>query len=239
MKGERFVMFGHSHVLGDLVEIIDAAAGTLTKIVVNVAESPIKGRPTLRQRLDRLQDRRLNANRVNKFQDVLIQPLSDFQPRRDEKYVIGFTGFKMSGLTRHLTEKFDLQFTPLIHPDAVVSSGVRMPSGAILQAGVVIASDVRLEDHIFLNKGVNIGCNAVISRFASLGPGAVVGRDTYIGKGASLCIGSVVPDRLKVGDYAKVAAGACVVTDVPFNSLVAGTPAVVKKHNLYDEIKRK
>lgn len=236
MNRKRYVMIGHSHILGDLIEIIHANNGILTKIFHNLAESAYRNRPLLKQRLERLQDPQYNPHYVNRFHPVLIQSLDDFQPQQDEKYIIGFTGFKMLNLVQDLTKTFKLQFTPLIHPSAIVAPDVVISSGVIIQAGAIIASGVRIKEHAFINKGVKIGSQAKIESFVSIAPGATIGQNTWIKTGATLGIGSVTLDDIIVNDYSMVAAGATVIQDVPINTLVAGIPAIIKKTNLYPNI---
>lgn len=238
MSKEKYVMMGHSHVIGDLIEIIHLNNGILTTIVQNVPESLQTNRPSLKQRLDRLQDKNFNSNNVNDFYPISIQHINDFKPQKGEKYVIGFTGFKMLKLIRYLTQRFGIQFAPLIHPSAIIAPNVDISPSSIVQAGVIIASDVQLKDHTFINKGVNIGCKTRIERFASLAPGTIVGQNVLIKTGVTLGIGSVILDGIVINDYAMVAAGATVIKDVPTNTLVAGIPAVIKKTNLHKTIEK-
>ena len=236
MNREKYVMIGHAHILGDLIEIIHANEGILTKIVQNMEEPVQKNRPTLKQRLAKLQDAKFNPNDVNQFYPILIQSLEAFRPQKDEKYIIGFTGFKMSKQVQYLTEKFNLQFTPLIHPSAIISSNVKIGSGSIIQAGTIIASGVQIENHTFINKGVTIGYQTIIERFSSLAPGTIIGQNTLIKTGATLGIGCVILNGIVVNQYSMVAAGAIVTKDVPFNTLVAGIPAIIKKTNFHKRI---
>lgn len=233
MNQEKYVMIGHSHVLGDLIEIINANGGILTKIVQNMAETFALNRPSIQHRLERLQDAQYNPHSVNQLYPVSIQTLEKFQPQDNEKYLIGFTGFKMSNLVEYLMRTFHLQFPPLIHPSAIIAPNVHIAYGSIIQAGAIIASDVQIKEHTFINKGVNIGTSTKIERFASLAPGTIVGQNTWIKIGATLGIGSIILDDIIVNDYSMVAAGAMVTQNVPSNTLVAGVPAIVKKNNFY------
>lgn len=233
MDKEEYVMLGHSHIIGDLIEIIHANNGILTKIVQNIAEPEYSGRPSLKQRLERLQNTNFNRNGVNQFTPICIQSLDDFTPQKDEKYIIGFTGFKMLKLVQYLNQNFGIKFIPLIHPSAIIAPNAHISAGSIIQAGVIIASGVQLKEHTFINKGVKIDSNTTIGSFASLAPGSVVGQNTLIETGVVLGIGSVILNELVVHEYSMVAAGATVVDDVPSNTLVAGIPAIIKKTNLY------
>ena len=238
MDSDKYVMIGHSHILGDLVEIIHFNGGVLTKIVQNIPESRPNYLPSLRQRLERFQDAHYNPHAVNQFYPVSVQSLADFRPQEDEEYIIGFTGFKMLKLVQYLTKVFNLNFTPLIHPRASIAADVHILSGAIIQAGAIISSGVQIKEHTFINKGVKIGFGTKIERFASLAPGTIVGHGTWIKTGVILGIGSVILDGIVVNDYSIVAAGAVVIQDVPMNTLVAGIPAIIKKTNFYPTIEQ-
>ena len=236
MDRKNYVMLGHSHIIGDLIEIIHANNGILTKIVQNIVEPVYKNRPSLQQRLERLKDINFNKKHVNQMYPICIQKLDDFIPRKNENYIIGFTGFKMRKLTQYLTQNFGLYFTPLIHPSAIISPNASISTGSIIQAGAIVASDVQIKDHTFINKGVNINCNTIVESFASLAPGTTVGQNTSIGTGAILGIGSIILNQIIIHNYSMIAAGATVINDVPPNTLVAGIPAVIKKKNLYEAI---
>ncbi|NES81375.1 MAG: hypothetical protein F6K10_08145 [Moorea sp. SIO2B7] len=236
MDREKYVMLGHSHIIGDLIEIIHLNNGILTKIVQNITEPAYKGRPYLKQRLARLQDINFNQKYVNQLYPISVQSMANFTPQQDEKYIIGFTGFKMLNFVQDLTQNLGIQFTSLIHPSTIIAPNVQLSPGSIIQAGAIIASGVKIKEHTFINKGVNIDCNTTIERFASLAPGTIVGQNTLIGTGVMLGIGSVILDGLVVHNYSMVAAGATVVEYVPSHTLVAGIPAVIKKTNLYKTI---
>ncbi|MGV2390623.1 MAG UNVERIFIED_CONTAM: hypothetical protein LVR29_27530 [Microcystis novacekii LVE1205-3] len=121
MDSDKYVSDSHSHILGDLVEIIHFNGGVLPKIVQNIPESRPNYRPSLRQHLERFQDAHYNPHAVNQFYPVSVQLLADFRPQEDEKYIIGFTGFKMLKLVQYLTKVFNFNFTPLIHPRASIA----------------------------------------------------------------------------------------------------------------------
>lgn len=232
MQKEKYVMLGHSHSLGDLIEIIHARNGVLTKIVQNVEETVDKSRPLLKERLAKLHDREFNHNRVNGFTDVCVQPIDEFMPSEDEKYIVGFTGYKMSRLVEYVTQYYDIEFISLIHPSAIVSPDANISSGCIIQAGAIIGSGVKLNEYTCVNKGVNIDSNTTVEKFSTLAPGTIIGRNVSIGIGVFLGIGSIVLDEIEVHNHSVIAAGATVINNVPSNTLVAGIPAVIKKTKL-------
>ncbi|MEL7504217.1 MAG: hypothetical protein AAFN18_17315 [Cyanobacteria bacterium J06554_6] len=226
---KKYVMFGHNHLLGDLVEIIHANGDVLTKIVQNVPEPVHPTRPPLQERLERLQSRGRNPLGVNQFYPIDVQPLADFLPQGDEHYVIGFTGFKMSVLCQRLHSKFNIRFDPLIHPTAIVSPTAQIGAGVIINAGTIVASGTSIEAHSAINKGVIIGHDTVLGRYAIVQPGVRLAGHIHAATGSVIGIGATVIEDLTIGAYSMVAAGAVVIRDVPAHALVAGTPAVVKK----------
>ena len=237
MLMEKYVMFGHNHLLGDWIEIIHANGGILTKIVQNIPEIAHPNRLTLQKRLSRLQDGHYNAQGINQFHPVEIQPLEDFVPQADEHYMIGFPGFKQATLQHYLDTTFDLRFANLIHPTAIVSPTAQLATGVIINAGSIIASGVSVGEHVAINKGVIVGHDTTLSRYAILQPGVKLAGHINVGYGCVIGIGAVVIEDITIGNFSMIAAGAVVIKDVPDHTLVAGVPATVKKEiNLEQKI---
>jgi acetyltransferase-like isoleucine patch superfamily enzyme len=113
------------------------------------------------------------------------------------------------------------------------------------EGGVRLGNRVEINNFSIVNGtgGVDIGDDTLIGpgvriisyqhRFAAgqtirsqttEGEAIRIGRDCWIGANAVILAG------VKVGEGAVVAAGAVVTRDVPDGALVAGVPAVVKKH---------
>jgi sugar O-acyltransferase (sialic acid O-acetyltransferase NeuD family) len=226
---KEYVMFGHNHLLGDWIEIIHANEGVLTKIVQNVPEIAHSNRPSLQERLSRLQDDIYNNQGVNQFHPVEVQALRDFVPQPNENYVIGFTGFKQKAVIHYLRTTFDLHFTTLIHPTAIVSPTAHIAAGVIINAGSIIASGVSISEHVAINKGVIIGHDTELFRYVVVQPGVKLGGHIYVGQGSVIGIGAIAIEDINVGEYAMAAAGAVVIQDIPAHTLVAGVPATIKK----------
>ncbi len=132
----------------------------------------------------------------------------------------------------------DLKNIPArIEPGAIIREQVEIGEGAIIMMGAII------------NIGAVIGAGSMIDMGAVLGGRATVGKNCHIGAGAVLAgviepasatpvivednvlIGAnaVVVEGVRIGENAVVAAGAVVLSDVPPNTVVAGTPARVIK----------
>ena len=132
----------------------------------------------------------------------------------------------------------DLKDIPArIEPGAIIREQVSIGEGAVIMMGAII------------NIGAVIGAGTMIDMGAVLGGRATVGKNCHIGAGAVLAgviepasatpvivedhvlIGAnaVVIEGVHIGENAVVAAGAIVISDVPPNVVVAGTPARVIK----------
>lgn len=214
---QRFVMFGHNHLFGDIVDIIHACGGMLTRIVQNMVEPAHPSRKSLRERLQKIP------------YPIEVEALEDFSPATDEHYILGFTGYKLKSLKIELSTRFGLHFDSLIHPTAIISPTVEVGEGCIINAGSIVASGVKIGNHVFINRGASVGHDTVLDDYSIIQPGANVAGHVKIGVGSVISIGASVIEDISVGAHSVVAAGAAVVHDVPERTLVAGVPAEHKK----------
>jgi carbonic anhydrase/acetyltransferase-like protein (isoleucine patch superfamily) len=137
-------------------------------------------------------------------------------------------------------------YTPRISPTAfvaptavlignvVVEEGASVWYGAVLRAdhgeqAIVVGPRSSVQDncviHVALDQGTTIGADVTV------GHGALL-EGCEVGDGALIGMGAIVLEYARIGSRALVAAGATVLerADVPEGTVVAGTPAKVKKH---------
>ncbi len=217
-----WVMFGHNRLIGDYAEIIHSNGGVLTRIVQNMEEKRVEGRKSLAERLEGIAS-------IQGGLKPAIEPIETFCPEEGEKYLIGFAGYQMQNLRDLLVERFNINFTPMVHPSVHISSGIQIPPGCIINARAVIASNVQIEAHVFINRNASIGHDSTLSKFSIVQPGANLAGHIMVGEGAVIGIGATVIEDQSIGHHAMVAAGAVVTRQVPPGMLVAGVPATVKK----------
>jgi sugar O-acyltransferase (sialic acid O-acetyltransferase NeuD family) len=212
-----YVMFGHNHLFGDLVDIIHSLGGKLTRIVQNIEEPPPGKRKSLRERLRALD------------YGVEVEPLESFVPGAQELYIVGFTGSKITALGDEIYAKFGIKFASLIHPSAIISPTASLGQGCVINAGVVVASGACLGRHVLLNRGSTIGHDTILADYAIVQPGANVAGHVTVGFGSVVGMGANVIEDRQIGSHSVIAAGAVVTKDVPDYTLVAGVPAETKK----------
>ena len=214
-----YVMFGHSHYLGELVDLIHASDGRLAEIVENMAEAPVKGRPSLAARLLLI------------TYEVKRTKLQEWRPpaRLGARYVMGFSGPQTAAYGDEVKRLFPVEFTTLIHPSAEISDSARIGRGGSFNRLSVVASNAVVGRHVVVNRGALVGHDVELGDCAVVGPGAVVCSYVKIGRGARIGAGATVLEDLEIGEGAVVAAGATVIRNVLPGTMVAGVPAVPKK----------
>lgn len=120
-----------------------------------------------------------------------------------------------------------------VDPTAVVIGDVTVGEEASVWPNVVLRGD---HGEIALREGANVQDGAVLHEGAEIGPYATVGHNAIVHNAevrrrALVGMAATVLDRSVIGERAMVGANSLVTegTDVRANTLVAGTPAEVKK----------
>ena len=122
--------------------------------------------------------------------------------------------------------------TTVVHPSSVLLPKTRLAPGVLISTGVLVASHTTLGRATFLNRGVRVGHHTSVGEFVTVQPGANIAGAVSIGDQTYIGMGALVLERLTVGRGVTIAAGAVVREDVPDYTLVAGSPALIKKRNV-------
>jgi sugar O-acyltransferase (sialic acid O-acetyltransferase NeuD family) len=221
MKKTNLVIFGASNILSDIFECALACNLTPGKIVLDLQEP-------LGERDIPLQHR---INNLSKFcMPPEIIDFEDFTMGADEVFILGPTTPLRENLANKVFDKFKLSFFTLIHPSAYISPMAKLGQGIFVGAGSIIGPGACIENNVFINRGVTIGHDTKIGSYSRIQPGCNIGGLTQIGKSTSIGIGATIVERINVGENTVIGAGSIVLNDLESNVLVAGVPAVVKKH---------
>ncbi len=117
----------------------------------------------------------------------------------------------------------------VIHPAATVSPSATIGAGSMIAAGAVIGPNATVGRFCIVNTGASADHDNVLEDGVNLSPGVhlagtvTVREDAFVGVGASAIPGVTIGRRAVVG------AGATVVSDVPDDVTVVGTPARILK----------
>lgn len=121
-------------------------------------------------------------------------------------------------------------FADVIHPSATIASDVVLSEGVQIMAGTVLQTGCRIGRNCIINSGAIIEHDCQIGDHVHVAPGAVLSGGVEIGQNAHIGTGATVIQLMRVGLNSLVGAGAVVIRDVPEGAKVAGNPAKELDH---------
>ncbi len=121
-------------------------------------------------------------------------------------------------------------FCTVVHPSAVVGSGVTLGPGTVVAALAALVLDIAVGRGVIVNTRATIDHDGVVGDWCHVAPGAVLAGNVRLGEGVFVGAGAVIIQGRAVGARSTVGAGAVVIRDVPQDVVVAGVPAEVIRH---------
>lgn len=116
-------------------------------------------------------------------------------------------------------------FATIVHPSAVVASGVSLGEGAQVMAGAVLQADAKIGANSIVNTGALVDHDSAVGAHVHLAPGCVISGGVSIGDGTHLGTAAAAIHGVRIGANCLVAAGAVVLDDVADGMRVMGVPA--------------
>lgn len=131
----------------------------------------------------------------------------------------------------HFEKFLDMGLTPVsaVHSNANVSPSASLGRGVVLQSGTEVTTNATIGDNTIINTGVIVEHEVSIGDHAHIGPGSAVAGRAEIGDQVFVGMGCMIKEYLTLGTNAVVGAGSVVLEDVTSDTMVAGSPAQVKK----------
>jgi len=114
--------------------------------------------------------------------------------------------------------------TQAIHPQAVISSHVKIGAGTMIAANVSINALAEIGEGVICNTGSIIEHECKIGDFAHIAPGAVLAGNVTVGAGTFVGANSVVKQGIHIGNNVTIGAGTVVIKDVPDGITIVGNP---------------
>ena len=124
-----------------------------------------------------------------------------------------------------------------IEPGAIIRDQVEIGDRAVIMMGAIINIGAVIKEGTMIDMGAVLGGRAIVGKNCHIGAGAVLAGviepasavPVVVEDNVLIGANAVVIEGVRVGEGAVVAAGAVVIEDVPPHTVVAGTPARVKK----------
>ena len=122
-------------------------------------------------------------------------------------------------------KQWGYSFLQVIHPSAVIGTGVRLGEGVQIMAGAVIQPDTTIGANALINTRASVDHDCQIGDHAHIAPGTTlcgavsVGHTTHIGAGTTVIQGVHIGRRCLIG------AGSLVIRDLADGKKAYGVPA--------------
>lgn len=120
-------------------------------------------------------------------------------------------------------------FFTVIHPSAIIASGVKLAEGVQIMAGAIIQTGCIIGKNTIINTKASIDHDGEIKEHVHIAPGATISGGAKVDEGTHFGTGAVAVQGIIIGKQCIVGAGAVVISDVPHNSMAVGVPAKIIK----------
>ena len=119
----------------------------------------------------------------------------------------------------------DFELATVIHPAAIVGSGVEIGEGSFVAAGAVINPNSRIGKNVLINTKASVDHECVLEEGVHIGPGVTIGGSVTVRSQAWVGLGAAVRDDVSIGRGAVVGVGAAVVSNIEDGVVAYGVPA--------------
>ena len=139
----------------------------------------------------------------------------------DIELVNSLAGLNTKELSRKLTKSLEDKgyvFTKVVHPSAIIADEVVLSNGVQIMAGAIIQSGVKIGHSSIVNTGAIIDHDCVINENCHIAPGVTLNGNVVIGQSTHIGTGTSVIENKKIGKNCIIAAGSIVYNDIPANS---------------------
>lgn len=139
---------------------------------------------------------------------------------------IGEDGFSFERYDSAELEKFPHFKGVEIGDNVEISANSNIARGSL--SDTVIGSGTKIDAMVHIAHNVRVGSNCQLTGGTVIGGSAVISDSCWTG------LNCTIKDHARLGSNVIVAAGACVIHDVPDGDIVAGVPAKSIKHKVSD-----
>lgn len=156
----------------------------------------------------------------------LVGTVSDIEKYKDKaEFIVALGDNDLRRKIQSNLEGNGFTLTNLVHPSAVISTGVVMGKGNVIMAGVIINALTELGKGCIINTASSLDHDNIIKDFVHISPGThlagsvIVGENTFIGTGSS------VVNNVTICSNCTIGAGTVVIKDIGLPGTYVGVPA--------------
>ncbi|MEZ6878795.1 acetyltransferase [Enterobacter sp. KBR-315C3_2022] len=110
-------------------------------------------------------------------------------------------------------------FESIVSPDAIVSPSSILSSGVQVLPGAIVQYGVQVGQNTILNTGAIIEHDSIIGANCHIAPGSVICGGVRIGHSTIIGAGAILIQGVKIGDRCIIGAGAVVTKDIDSGSV--------------------
>lgn len=126
---------------------------------------------------------------------------------------------------KFIAEKYDINWTTLIHPSAQIAINVSIGNGTVVMAGAVINTCASIGKHCIINTGSIVEHDNKLGDYVHISPNGALGGTVKVGESTHIGIGAVVKNNIDICSNCVVGAGAVVVKNIENSGIYIGVPA--------------
>ncbi|QCX53436.1 acetyltransferase [Elizabethkingia sp. JS20170427COW] len=149
----------------------------------------------------------------------------------DDRFTIGIGN---PILRKKLYEKFKRlggrPYSTIASNASIGHYGNTIGEGSNIMQKAIITNDISIGKCVIINQLTSIGHDVRIGDFTEVCPSVSVSGNCIIGENVFIGTNAVILPKVTIGKNVVIAAGAVVKDNIPDNVMVAGIPAVIKKH---------
>lgn len=122
-------------------------------------------------------------------------------------------------------EELNAKIPILVHPTAVIGSGVEIGNGTVIMPGAIINAESSIGKGCIINTSASVDHDCQMGDFVHVSVGTHVAGNVKVGENTWLGISSSVSNNVNITSDCMIGAGAVIVKDIEEAGTYVGVPA--------------